>query len=263
MVFGGASGRYLRPCSDELLEKAGARLIIVERPGFGLSDFRPKRTLLDWPDDVAQLADHLGLARFAIIAGSQGGPYGAVCGYRLADRLTSLGLVSALAPFDVAGLTEGMAPALAMLPKVARHAPFLLRPMQGAVVSLIRRNPEAAVKRIFSNLPPGDQAILQQPELIQTFIRDLPEAYCQGGRGVAHDIYVVCHPWGFLPQDISAKTFVWQGEADPNVPPAMGRYLAKAIANCEATFVADAGHMLFYTCFESILQQTVDYARSV
>lgn len=259
MLFGGSSARYLKPCSDALLDQMGVRLILVERPGFGLSDFQPQRTLLDWPDDVAQLADHLGLARFAVMAGSQGGPYGAVCGYKLADRLSSLTLISALAPFDVPGLTEGMAPALAMLPKLARYAPFLLRPMQGATVAFIRRNPEAAVKRLFANLPPGDQSVLQQPELIQAFARDLPEAYRQGGRGAAHDMVVVCHPWGFRPEEIRAKTFIWQGEADPNVPPVMGRYLTDAIPDCAATFVPGAGHMLFYTHSAQILQQIVDH----
>ena len=263
LLFGGASGRYLKPCSDDLLLQVGVRLIVVERPGYGLSDFQPKRILLDWPGDVEQLADHLKLARFAVVAGSQGGPYGAVCGYKLADRLSSLTLVSALAPFDVPGLTEGMAPALAMLPRLARYTPFLLRPMQGATVAFIRRNPEAAVKRLFVNLPPGDQVILQQPDLIETFARDFPEAYRQGGRGAAHDIYVVCHPWGFQPADIRAKTFVWQGEADPNVPPVMGRYFAETIPNCTATFVPEAGHMLFYTHFESILRQLADHARNL
>lgn len=257
MLFGGASGRYLKPCRDELLQKLAVQLIVVERPGYGLSDFQPGRTLLDWPDDVAQLADYLGLARFAIVAGSQGGPYGAVCGFKLADRLTSLTLVSALGPFDVPGLTEGMAPALAMLPKLARYAPFLLRPMQGATVALIRRNPEAAVRRIFANLPASDQVILQQPDLIQAFVRDFPEAYRQGGRGAAHDIYVACHPWGFQAAQIGAKTLLWQGEADPNVPPVMGRYLAAQIPDCTATFVPGAGHMLFYTHFEAILARVV------
>ena len=187
----------------------------------------------------------MGLARFAVVAGSQGGPYGAVCGYRLPDRLTSLTLVSALAPFDVPGLTEGMAPALAMLPKLARYTPFLLRPMQGATVAFIKRNPEAAVKRIFANLPPGDQAVLQQPELIEAMVHDFPEAYRQGGRGGAHDIYVVCHPWGFRAEDIRTTTFVWQGEADPNVPPVMGHYFANAIPGCAATFVPGAGLCCF------------------
>jgi len=44
----------------------GIHLILVERPGHGLSDFIPGRTLLDWPDDVIELADHLGLDKFIV-----------------------------------------------------------------------------------------------------------------------------------------------------------------------------------------------------
>jgi pimeloyl-ACP methyl ester carboxylesterase len=36
---------------------------------------------------------------------------------------------------------------------------------------------------------------------------------------------------------------LWQGEEDPSVPLAMGRYLAETISNCEATFIAGAGHL--------------------
>jgi pimeloyl-ACP methyl ester carboxylesterase len=40
-------------------EAAGARdvrLIALDRPGMGLSDYQPRRTLVDWLDDVTQLA---------------------------------------------------------------------------------------------------------------------------------------------------------------------------------------------------------------
>jgi hypothetical protein len=53
----------------------GIRLISVDRPGIGLSDSKPGRTL-HWPADVAQLADQLGLDDFAIVCWSGGGPYG-------------------------------------------------------------------------------------------------------------------------------------------------------------------------------------------
>lgn len=69
--------------------------------------------------------------------------------------------------------------------------------------------------------------------------------------------------WGFQPAEIRAKTFVWQGEADPNVPPVMGRYFAETIPDCAASFVPGAGHMLFYTHFAAILQQAADYAQSL
>ncbi|HEY6428062.1 MAG TPA: alpha/beta hydrolase [Acidimicrobiales bacterium] len=39
---------------------AGVRVISPDRPGIGRSDAKPGRTLLDWPPDVAALADALG-----------------------------------------------------------------------------------------------------------------------------------------------------------------------------------------------------------
>ncbi|MFX1558659.1 MAG: alpha/beta fold hydrolase, partial [Promethearchaeota archaeon] len=33
------------------------RFIGIDRPGMGLSDFKKNRSLLDWPDDIIELAD--------------------------------------------------------------------------------------------------------------------------------------------------------------------------------------------------------------
>ena len=33
-------------------KKHGVHAITVDRPGIGLSDFKPNRKLLDWPDDI-------------------------------------------------------------------------------------------------------------------------------------------------------------------------------------------------------------------
>jgi pimeloyl-ACP methyl ester carboxylesterase len=52
----------------------GVRLIALDRPGMGLSDYQPRRTLVDWPDDVTQLAAALGLERFAVLGISGRGP---------------------------------------------------------------------------------------------------------------------------------------------------------------------------------------------
>ena len=47
---GTPSSRLLHPDKD-LTRSLGARLIVMDRPGFGLSDFQPGRRLLDWPSD--------------------------------------------------------------------------------------------------------------------------------------------------------------------------------------------------------------------
>jgi pimeloyl-ACP methyl ester carboxylesterase len=53
----------------------GVRLIAIDRPGKGLSAFQSSRRLVDWPDDVVEVATTLRLDRFAVLGISGGGPY--------------------------------------------------------------------------------------------------------------------------------------------------------------------------------------------
>ena len=255
-VFGsfGAAARHFRP-PDEATEAAGWRLILLERPGFGLSDPVVRRTLLDWSADVLALAQALGLDRFALVAGSQAGPYGAACAYQLPERLTAVALVSALAPFDAPGVTQGMAAPLRMLPVLARRAPALLGLMNRLAAGLARRDPEAFIQRAFGGLPEVDQQVFRSlPAVKAALVADAPEIYRQGSDGLTQDMRLVCGPWGFRPEDIRTRVVVWQGEADPNVPPAMGRYLARTIPKAQAHFVPGAGHFLGFSHWADILE---------
>ena len=43
---------------DEPAKHINARIIAIDRPGIGFSDFKVGRRILDWPDDVTELADN-------------------------------------------------------------------------------------------------------------------------------------------------------------------------------------------------------------
>src|SRR4051795_13203577 len=53
----------------------GGRRVSPDRPGFGRSDPSPGRRVLDWPGDVAQLLEQLGIARLAVLRLSGGAAY--------------------------------------------------------------------------------------------------------------------------------------------------------------------------------------------
>jgi pimeloyl-ACP methyl ester carboxylesterase len=79
--------------SEGLAEKLNIRVIAPDRPGLGLSDFQPGPRIGDWPADVIALADDLGVARFAVLGYSGGGPYAASCALKIPERLTRVGIV--------------------------------------------------------------------------------------------------------------------------------------------------------------------------
>ena len=72
----------------ETATNAGIRLLSLDRPGLGRSDPVPQRRLRDWPDDVEQLADVLGLHRFGLLGHSVGGAYALAVTQRLEDSIT-------------------------------------------------------------------------------------------------------------------------------------------------------------------------------
>lgn len=251
--FFGAGARFMRP-PDAQTSAAEVRLITVERPGFGLSTPAPGRRLLDWPADIAALANTLGLDRFAVVGASQGGPYALACASAPPERMAVVGLISSLAPFEAPGVLVGMARGLRLMPVLARRLPWLLRLSQALAAPLARRNPTRLIRTMVRGLPPSDQAVLAaHPEIRSSFVQDAPEIYRQGGAAVTADVQLVAHPWGFRLEAIRVPVLLWQGEADRNVPPAMGHYLARAIPGCEATFVPDAGHFLIYAQWQAIL----------
>ena len=105
----------------------GIRLIAVERPGYGLSDPQPGRTMLDWTDDIEVLIDALGIKQFAVIGFSMGSIYALACAYKFPQRITRAALVGALAPLDAPDVMEGMSPAVSGLYTLAQSDPDELR----------------------------------------------------------------------------------------------------------------------------------------
>ena len=103
------------------------RLIGIDRPGMGLSDFKKDRTILDWPDDVVELADALGINKFAIEGISGGGPYAAACAYKIPDRLTTCGIISGLGPMDLE--VEEKIKSIRRFSFVIRRMPWLFKLM--------------------------------------------------------------------------------------------------------------------------------------
>ncbi len=126
-LHGQPGNRLFRHPDDGIASSLGIRLITVDRPGYGPSDFQPRRRLLDWPHDVGALADALGLDRFAVLGFSAGGPYAAVCACRIPHRITRVGLVDSAPPMHLPEIRRGSPRLLRLNHALARHSPLLLK----------------------------------------------------------------------------------------------------------------------------------------
>jgi pimeloyl-ACP methyl ester carboxylesterase len=243
MFFHGTPGtRLLARTAHETARKLNVRLIAPERPGFGHSDFQPGRRIAQWPDDVLAIADALGLARFAVVGVSGGGPYALACAWRRPDRVAGVGIVSGMVPLadpsDGGPLDGGHYLNLTLL----RRAPWLLRGALALAAPAVRRWPGAALDLMAGRVPAVDRAILARPEVRAALVDDLREALRCGGRGTAQELALFGRPWGFRPADVQTPVELWHGEADRQVPVTLARRLARQIPHCQARFLPTAGH---------------------
>lgn len=259
-LFHGVPGSRLQrhPNAASVAERLGARVVAVDRPGYGLSDNQPGRTILHWPDDVAQLADALEIDRFAVIGVSGGGPFALACAHALPDRMTRLALVSSLAPIEAPGIRKSLVRSQRMQFTFANALPWVVRLMFRSYFRAAgKMSPEDVRSKLRKDLPLAERPLLDVPGFIEMFVADAIEAGRGGANAVSMELTLLARPWGFHVEDVTVPTLLWQGMEDMNVSPAMGRHLADVIPDCQATFLPGEGHLVGLTHWDKILQAVV------
>jgi pimeloyl-ACP methyl ester carboxylesterase len=248
MFFHGTPGSRLLFLEDDETSKAlGIRLISLDRPGYGLSDPKPNRTLLEWADDVNEAADFLKLDKFSIIGVSGGGAFAAACAYKLAERLHSVALVASTIPFVNGKSPKGTMTANKIAFFLARKAPWLVRASYRSTKKLLEEQPEKFMeqnKKGNKHLHEWDRQFLQTEEQLKGLMIHMGEAFRISVDECVNEPVLLSKPWGFSFKDIPVPTDVWHGEEDRMAPAAEMKKAASTIPNCHTHFISGAGHFL-------------------
>lgn len=240
------------PDLNAITERLNVRYIVPDRPGHGLSDWKPF-TIASYPDIVVELADKLGLDRFAVTGLSGGGRFVAACAWKIPQRLTAAIIVSGTAPFDLPGVKEALSKAERQQYEMADKMPWLFRLFLWKFARDARKDP-ANIYSMFANAPDADKNLLTQPGVRRAFENMINGAFEQGVRAAAYDWALVARPWGFSLGEIEIPVHIWHGEADAFVPVKHAHILAEAIPDARTRFFPNEGHILIVTHFEELLQ---------
>jgi len=234
--------------------RSGVRLIALDRPGFGRSDYQLDHTLIDWSNNVLQLADGLNLDRFAVLGVSAGGPGALACAWNLPQRLTAVAVIGGGCAYDAVHNLKGMSRINRFFLGTAHRAPALSRLSVRLLAAFIKRNQGKYIDLLSYKLSEVDKRIIARPAIREALIKDFQEAVRQGGQGAADDL-IRNHGrrWGFCLSEITTKVYLWYGELDTSIPASMGHYLAKAIPRCKATFIPNAGHLWIIEHLKEVL----------
>jgi pimeloyl-ACP methyl ester carboxylesterase len=254
---GSAGSRLDHPADERILWNQGLRFISVERPGHGLSDFQPRRRLVDWPEDVSQLANELGIKEFCVAGWSAGGPHALACAWGLAERVKAVSLIASLAPMGREGALDGLPLPNQMLAASARWFPPLTYLFRRLTRGMVLRDAGQAAQRVMAAIPEADKAALYAPENLAIFEQSIREGYRLGWGGVAQDDVIVNRNWGFDPAQIRVPVDIWHGEADVNVPIQAGHYLAAKLPKARMFTLPGEGHFFVLQRWGEVLAALV------
>jgi pimeloyl-ACP methyl ester carboxylesterase len=220
--------------TDETLTASlNVRLIVVDSPGYRLSDFQPWRKLLDWPRDVSKFADALGIGQFAVLGFSAGGPYALACVHQIPEQLTLVGIADSAPPMYLPEINCSAHGSLRTNYLLAWDAPGVLRILFKVFWAYSRRNPDAFLKMAQVQSPRTDKDIMSLPGFHSMLSEGWKENLREDSGGYVQDIEILMKDLGFQLSGIQKEIYLWQGAGDVSTPAARARFMAGELLHCK------------------------------
>jgi pimeloyl-ACP methyl ester carboxylesterase len=250
---GTASSRLETLLLKEFAYANGFQVIGVDRPGYGLSTFAPRRRLRDFTADVNCLMAHLGLEKFALLAWSGGGPFGLTYAALFPERVSKAVIVGSPAlPFDAATAHNGSLVRFAM--KIPALGMWGLKRFRAEVLKA-NKDINAFLKsknarKMLEAWPKEDAKFFADPSWLTLMYGSMAEGFRQENGGVKavfleHQLFM--KPWA---EPISlvppSKVCVWHGTEDTTCRIDNAYRLVKAVPNACLEVFEGEGHCVMF-----------------
>jgi pimeloyl-ACP methyl ester carboxylesterase len=223
-------------------DRLGLRWVSFDRPGYGSSTIAQGRTISFVANDVAKVADALGIDEFAVAGYSGGGSYALGCAAVLGTRVRGVLSLAGIAPYGADGLDwfAGMAPSgVAALGTAA--AGREVRAALGASGFAYDTQFTAADLAFFEG-PWGWLGKVGGPALDA------------GPYGQIDDDVSYTLPWGCDPGAIRAPVLLLHGTEDRIIPASHGSWLASRCRSAVLRLCEGDSHFTIVSHAESGLE---------
>jgi pimeloyl-ACP methyl ester carboxylesterase len=242
---GWPSSRTMAELADRAARDLHVRIISPDRPGIRDSSFQEDRKLIDWPDNVQQLADHLDLDRFHVLAVSGGAPYTYATAWKIPERVRAVAIASGAPPiFDLPD-NSGLLRLYRRMIWLYRNSPRTLRAffyLTGALAS-IRPPPRLRPLMLkILRLRPCDANSLEDTVAFEACFESQRRAWLTSVKGLIHDAEIFGKPWEFRLEDVDVPVRLWHGTEDRAFSVDVAKYVADRIPNCQLRLIEGEGH---------------------
>ncbi|GFR40883.1 hypothetical protein Agub_g1535 [Astrephomene gubernaculifera] len=269
------------------------RLIVLERPGIGLSDPAPEQyAYADFVADFREFCQQLGLRRVAVMGFSAGTPFAtaiacvqpqqqtqaaassaakapdaakagadgdAAAGGKgsVEVEVAGVALISAIGPPDTPNKRRGMALMFQFAYWACTYAPWMVSWVVRHEATAFRRRPVHAIRQALSLYDcPADVEALKRPEVEELFLESAMEIYSRAQEGAVHreNVNFAGRPWGFDLKTCRTPVTIWQGGKDKGCTVNMATHLEASMGpGVKATIFPDEGHMVYFNVWDQVV----------
>ncbi len=224
-------------------QSQGIRLIAADRPGMGLSSFCKNRIIPDWKKDLEQLISHLKIKQFSIIGVSGGAPYALSAAYQIQDCVYKVGIVCGLRDLHESVSKKDFGFSESLLINLMYRFPIVTRQLYRFIIGpILKRSPKTVLKILTGSAAQSDMKIFDDQSVLNHYLKLIREAFRQGARGVAWELYLYTHYKVDFLQDYKGRVSFWHGRQDKTVPVTMTEKSVSEIKNCQSYYFENEGH---------------------
>ena len=243
IVLPGSPGSRRLRFMPGVFEGVSARIVVTERPGFGITPPQPGRTIQDHVAQLIEVADELGCDRFAIAAYSGGGSYALGCGAAHPDRVRVIGLIcAAVSAHDRPEVDSFLRPEIQLVTAGMRSDPEGTKAAIARFVQPQFDAYQADPQAFFDQFVAGTGRALE--DLSPSWKHVLEDAYTKDPSVLAEEFAVVSGPLGFAFEDVQVPVRVFHGTADDGQPMELLRDLVKRLPDATLTEWEGDGHFV-------------------
>jgi len=242
---GWPSSRTMAQLTDAAARELGVKIISADRPGIRDSSFQPNRKLVDWPQIVEELADHLGVQQFRILTISGGAPYAYAVAWKMPDRVQAVAIASGAPPIVDLNDYSGLLSLYRRLLWLYDRSPQALRGLFYLAGAIARFRPPVRFRPLMLKLlqlQPCDATSLEDSVAFEACFESQRRAWRASVKGLTVDAEIFAAPWGFRLEDIDVPVRLWHGTKDRAFSTGVAEYVAARLPNCKARYVEGEGH---------------------
>jgi len=251
-IQGTPSSRLQRNPDKTVQVDLGVRYLMADRPGFGHSNRKAGRGIVDIANDYAALLEHHGLERVPAMGTSGGGPHVLALAARHPDRVSAVTVAVGGTPLvqeEIAQLVGVNARGYALAEEGWEPLHQFLREVRARLLG------DEGMQGVLSDAPPTDRAIMSDPAWQRMSRENLAETLRQGAEGWTDESLAMHGSWDFDPADVKTSVTWWHGDDDKNAPLSAAQRVIAQLGKVDLRIWSNEGHFASLTHDREIVEE--------